>query len=113
MGSGGDVRRALGLEAKAAPLAWGCEVGDEETRVAVVEEAFQAVGDLLANVAPQSRGDVGVNNTTDHGTKVASMLAARGNNGQGITGAMWRADLDGIDAETGDDRVPLLLDSHS
>lgn len=89
-----------GLEAIAAPLAWGCSVGDTLTPVAVVDRGFQVeVTDLMANVAPEWRDDVGVNNTTDHATKVASVLAARGDNGGGITGTMWRADLRPYDVD--------------
>ena len=35
----------------------------------------------------------GPNDTGDHGTSVASLVAARGENASGITGVMWRADL--------------------
>ncbi|MBA4160371.1 MAG: S8 family serine peptidase, partial [Gemmatimonadetes bacterium] len=82
-----------GLEAVAAPLAWGCETGSSAVAVAVVDEGFQAVSDLLANIAEPWRGDIGKYTLTDHGTVVASVLGARGNNGSGITGPMWEADL--------------------
>ncbi|MBA2244919.1 MAG: S8 family serine peptidase, partial [Gemmatimonadetes bacterium] len=82
-----------GLEAIAAPLAWGCETGSSAVAVAVVDEGFQAVSDLLANIAEPWRGNIGKYMLTDHGTVVASVLVARGNNGIGITGAMWEVDL--------------------
>jgi len=91
-----------GLEAIAAPLAWGCSTGSQETPLAVVDVGFQAVDDLVENVLPQWRGDVDVNQTSDHGTKVASVLAARGDNHHKITGAMWRADLRLYDASVVD-----------
>lgn len=83
-----------GLEAIAGSLAWGCSIGDSTAAVAVVDHGFQsAAGDLMANVDEAWRGDVDVNNQTDHGTRVASVLAARGDNGDGIAGTMWTADL--------------------
>ncbi|MBA4160029.1 MAG: S8 family serine peptidase, partial [Gemmatimonadetes bacterium] len=82
-----------GLEAIAAPLAWGCETGSSAVAVAVVDEGFQNVSDLLANIAEPWRGDIGKYMRNDHGTNVASVLGAGGNNGGGITGAMWEVDL--------------------
>ncbi|HEV3048863.1 MAG TPA: S8 family serine peptidase, partial [Longimicrobium sp.] len=82
-----------GVEAIAGPLAWGCSMGSIGTRVAVVDHGFHAPTDIAQNTAvryfPYAWPD-----TTDHGTNVASVLAARGNNGVGITGAMWFASLE-------------------
>ena len=49
---------------------------------------------LLPNIKPQYRHDLELRqDTIGHGTAVASILAARGDNGRGITGTMWYADL--------------------
>jgi hypothetical protein len=82
-----------GLEAIAAPLAWGCEVGNLTTAVAVVDEGFHNVADIIENIAPRWRSHIGLYTATDHGTKVASIAGARGDNSSGITGLMWKADL--------------------
>lgn len=79
------------LERINAPMAWGCSIGDSTTNVAVVDIGFHAVSDLLPNV----RGTPVYSPTTvpGHGTSVASIMAAKGNNNQGMTGVMWNADL--------------------
>ncbi len=88
-----ELSQRWGLETIVAPLAWGCEVGSDSTAVAIVDDGFQSVNDLLENIDPEWRGDLDKNTGDDHGTNVASIAAARGNNGDGITGMMWRADL--------------------
>lgn len=80
-----------GAEAIAAPLAWGCATGDMSVGVAVVDEGFVATADLAPNIAHDAQLDVSTR--TDHGTRVASVVGAAGDNGAGITGVMWRARL--------------------
>ncbi|MGH7563001.1 MAG: S8 family peptidase [Gemmatimonadota bacterium] len=87
------ITQRWGHEIVAAPLAWGCEIGSDSTAVAVVDQGFWGVTDLEENIDPEWRGGLGANAATDHGTKVASIVAARGNNGFSMTGMMWRADL--------------------
>jgi hypothetical protein len=83
-----------GLEAIAAPLAWGCEVGSEEVALAVVDAGFQsAVQDLHDQVSPQWRNDIDRNFLTFHGSSVSVVAAGMGNDTSGMTGVMWRADL--------------------
>jgi hypothetical protein len=81
------------LEAIGAPMAWGCSMGSTGVRVAVVDHGFQAPTDVAQNTAvryyPYAWPD-----SVSHGTSVASVLAARGNNGVGITGAAWYASLE-------------------
>ena len=89
----GDNR---GLEAIAAPHAWGCTTGSPGTRVAVLDMGYFSNPDLTANTtyAPAMDAYVGRRSYGDtHGTGVSSIIAARGNNQQGITGVMWNADL--------------------
>jgi subtilisin family serine protease len=85
-----------GLEDINAPLAWGCSVGDAQTTIAVVDYGFHRVGDINANVSPAHEAPARFGTSpadTAHGTHVAAVLAARGDDSTGITGAMWRADL--------------------
>lgn len=86
-----------GLEAIAAPFVWGCEVGSAAAPIAVVDHDFHSVSDLISNVdIARSLGiDVytAASDTADHGTKVAAIIGARGNDTTGITGTMWRAGL--------------------
>lgn len=82
-----------GVEAIAGPLAWGCSMGSSGTRVAVVDHGFHAPTDLAQNTAVQYY-PYAWPDTTAHGTHVASVLAARGHNGMGITGTMWFAGLE-------------------
>lgn len=82
-----------GLEAIEAPMGWGCAMGSTGMRVAVVDHGFQSSADLNANIAvryfPYAWPD-----TVKHGTNVASVLAARGSNGVGMTGTAWYAGLE-------------------
>ncbi|HEX8390788.1 MAG TPA: S8 family serine peptidase [Longimicrobium sp.] len=68
-----------GAEAVAAPFGWGCEKGADATTIAVVDEGI-------------------------HGDRVASIIGAPANDGQGMAGLMWSghvtndAGLPGADA---------------
>lgn len=75
-------------EAVAAPLAWGCSVGDTLAPVAVVDNGFADVAEVSANLAPGTPFGLG---TGYHGHAVVSVLAARGNDSVGISGMMWTA----------------------
>lgn len=83
--------RNWALEAVAAPLAWGCEVGDSSLQIGVADIGFLTNSDLSSNVDPTSQTQSSVPNA--HGTRVTSIIAARGDNGQGMTGLIWRARL--------------------
>jgi hypothetical protein len=84
------------LERINAPMAWGCEIGDVNVRIGIEDVNFGRPSDLLPNVADSANALMGVTtdpNKPSHGTGVASIVAARGNNGQDMTGVMWRAGL--------------------
>lgn len=77
-------------EAVAAPLAWGCETGGSNGRIGVIDEGFWDINDLHPNLAAGSDFD----HTPihgGHGTQVAAIAAARGNNDTGMTGMAWHA----------------------
>lgn len=87
-----------GLERIDAPYGWGCSTGsDTLTAVAVVDMGFHAQPDLTRNLnAARSHGVgayAGAADSIDHGTRVAGILAAHGNDSTQVTGTMWRADL--------------------
>jgi subtilisin family serine protease len=83
------------LEAISAPLAWGCSTGDAGTKVAVIDNGFLSHPDLTPNIAYAVDLDrySGLYRKNDHGTRVASIIGAKGNNHQGISGVMWNAGL--------------------
>lgn len=88
---GNPARRTWALEAVNAPLAWGCSTGGM-TRVGVIDMGIHSNADLMPNLAP---GQPAFHTDTfTHGTNVASVIAARGNDGAGMTGMMWRAQLE-------------------
>lgn len=84
-------RHTWALEADNTPWAWGCSTGTTNTSVAVIDMGLRDVTDLHDNIVASSR--LWTNGSVDHGTQVASVIAARGGNGIGMTGVMWRAGL--------------------
>ncbi|MDQ6734120.1 MAG: S8 family serine peptidase [Nitrospirota bacterium] len=89
------------FEAIAAPLAWGCTTGDAGTNVAIVDRHFETFSDIAPNLNTNaSRGIGGIPGETEftHGSTVAALLAAQGNNNQGISGMAWAANLRVYDA---------------
>ncbi len=85
-----DSARGLnwGLEAIAAPRAWACTTGDSSVAVAVVDDGFYG----SSEISPTNTG-YQWEPATYHGSRVASVLAARGDNGEGMAGVMWDTNL--------------------
>jgi hypothetical protein len=78
------------LEMARAPAAWGCAVGSHSVRIGVLDADFFIGEDLAPNVdSSSSRLSPGIPGRP-HGTNVAAILGAVGDNGLGITGMMWR-----------------------
>jgi len=91
------------LESISAPRAWACTTGSPLTKVAVVDFGFHSQPDLVENTTYAPAMDVHagwLHVKNDHGTAVASLIGARGNNGTGITGTMWAANLSLYDIAT-------------
>jgi hypothetical protein len=86
--------RTWALDHIAAPYAWGCTTGSAAVTLGVVDEGFRVdFADVMEN-APNSLAIPQIQrDTTWHGTVVAAIVGARGNNGTGMTGTMWQADL--------------------
>lgn len=83
------------LEAADMPQAWGCTVGGGAATIAVVDESIGLPQDLQPNVAIPPTSSVPGGH--DHGTGVASVVGARGDNGIGMAGVAWDTRLDLID----------------
>jgi hypothetical protein len=88
----GDERWAL--EEVEAPMAWGCSVGDPGTVIGVLDHGFHRTNIADLRALPASSYAVNPADTGQHGTMVASVIAAEGNNNTKITGMMWHAAFD-------------------
>lgn len=87
-------RENWALEYVQGPMAWGCAVGSTSVGVAVVDAGAFNIDELRANVDVPSSALIS-NSTSeyDHATRVASVLAASGNDSAGMTGMIWKAKL--------------------
>lgn len=84
------------LEAIAAPRAWGCTTGSPSTGVAVVDDNYNSLADLSDGQSSNvvfNNGVTVADTAFGHGSAVASVLAAQGNNSSKMTGVMWHAGL--------------------
>jgi hypothetical protein len=69
-------------------MAWGCSTGRPSATVAVLDMGYHDVEDIHATWVEHYD-----NTALRHGTAVASVITATGDNHIGITGVMWRSDL--------------------
>jgi large repetitive protein len=89
-----------------APAAWDVTTGSPDVTVAVVDSGVdRSHPDLFANLVPgwdYAYDDADPTDYDGHGTHVAGIIGARGNNGVGITGVAWQTRLmpvQALDAE--------------
>ncbi len=93
-----------GMDRISAPQAWALETGDPNVIIAVLDSGVDYNHpDLAANMWQDENGNFGanfaggpVNDPMDlnrHGTHVAGTVAAVGNNGIGVVGVMWNAQI--------------------
>lgn len=79
------------------PEVWGRTTGSPDVVIATVDTGVDAsIPDLQGALVPGwdfIRGDAVPRDTVGHGTHVASVIAARGNNGAGIAGYCWSCRL--------------------
>ncbi len=87
-----------------APEAWELETGNPDVIIAVLDTGVDYNHpDLQGNMWQDADGNFGANfaggpvndpmDFSGHGTHVAGTVAAVGNNGVGVTGVMWEADI--------------------
>lgn len=86
---------------------WGKTTGTQATVIAIVDSGVDfthpdLINNQWTNSTPSTGDDHGWDYITDtgnikdeqgHGTAIAGIIAAQGNNGTGVTGVMWRASL--------------------
>lgn len=85
----GDASRGRwALEAVNAPFAWGCATGGS-TKVGVLDMDLHQEGEIAQNI--DTTFYTQSPHTDDHGTRMTSLIAAKANDGFGITGMMWNA----------------------
>ncbi|MEV8505369.1 S8 family serine peptidase [Actinoplanes sp. NPDC051475] len=80
------------------PEAWETTTGDAAVKIAVVDTGVTKTGDLADAVldgynyvsnTTNAADDVSGAGPNGHGTAVASLIAGRGNNGEGMAGGCW------------------------
>jgi len=81
-----------------APEAWDLTTGSPQVTVAIGDSGIdRAHPDLAANVDSSSAdfvdGDANPTDVAGHGTRVAGIIGARGNDGLGVAGVSWNARL--------------------
>lgn len=91
-----------------AAAAWSTTTGSRSTVIAIIDSGIDfthpdLVNNQWINPAPSASGDLHgwdfvansaeIKDEQGHGTAVAGIIAAEGNNSVGITGVMWRASL--------------------
>lgn len=86
-----------GLEKINAPGTWDITTGSSDVYVAVIDSGVASHPDLNANVAPGWDYVNSNSTTTDdivgHGTHVAGIIGAVGNNDMGISGLAWNVKI--------------------
>jgi thermitase len=78
------------------PAAWQQTTGSSAVKIAVLDTGVSKVGDLTGAVAGGYNYWANTGDTTDdngHGTAVASLIAGRGNNGEGMAGGCWQCTI--------------------
>ncbi|MDX6532290.1 MAG: thermitase [Gaiellales bacterium] len=85
------AQRKIGL-----PQVWETTTGDPSVVIALVDTGVNAIPDLEGALVPGwdfVENDAQPQDTHGHGTRVASVIAARGNNLAGMAGHCWRCSI--------------------
>ncbi len=81
-----------------APEAWDLEQGNDSTVIAIMDNGVQDIIEFQGRLSGDGPGDY----FDDHGTFVAGIAAARGNNNEGIAGVTWNSQIYSKDIHTYD-----------
>lgn len=84
--------RQVEMRDVSAPAAWDTTTGSAAVKIAVIDTGVNAVGDLAGAVTAGydfANNDSSAADDAGHGTAVAGLIAARGNNGTGMAGVCW------------------------
>jgi len=86
-----------GLTKIQAPYAWDTTKGSTNVHVGIMDSGISSHSDLSANVATgwdfYNNNNVTSDDPTGHGTQVAGVIGAVGNNNQGVAGVCWNVTL--------------------
>lgn len=94
-----DPRYSLqwGLPQIQAPNAWNVSTGSNTVRVGIIDSGIASHSDLNANVVAgwdfYNNNGTTTDDTVGHGTHVAGIVGAVGNNNTGISGVCWNVKL--------------------
>lgn len=88
------------------PSAWDLTIGSKNTKIAVIERGADINHiDLSPNISSLSS----VFLKTEHGTHVAGIIGAKGNNNIGLSGVDWDSDLMVLGADLSHTDIPNLV----
>ena len=97
--------KTWGLYDIGAPSVWDTSTGSHDIYVAVIDTGIDSSNPDLDNVSTEYSysTDTNLKDTHGHGTHVAGVIGARGNNGKGIAGVNWDVQLISVRVLTGTD----------
>ncbi|MCL2797772.1 MAG: S8 family serine peptidase [Firmicutes bacterium] len=90
--------------------AWNYSYGSQNVRIGIIDTGIAAHPDLNANVVAGWNfvtNNADTNDIGGHGTAVAGVVGARGNNGIGVSGVCWNVSL--VPLKIGNDHTDLTM----
>lgn len=91
-----DLWGLNGTNGISAPLAWSITKGSKNVRIGVIDSGVANHSDLNSNIITGWDFHTNSTNTEDeymHGTHVAGIIGAVGNNGEGVVGVNWNVTI--------------------